>query len=97
MLYYKRNRPVVGLLQLPEGYPISFRFPSSYLRYGGGILYWGIKNRDGIYNETIPAKRKTVFCSGIIIEIMECFVKAFEDYSNGFLPFSFSESSISCF
>ena len=28
-----------------------------------------IKNRDGIYNETIPAKRKTVFCSGIIIEI----------------------------
>ena len=38
MLYYKRNRPVVGLLQLPEGYPISFRFPSSYLRYGGGIF-----------------------------------------------------------
>lgn len=68
-----RNQPVVGLLQLPEGYPYrsgSRRHMSVWRR--DFIL---IKNRDGICNETIPAKRKTVFCSGIIIEIMKCFVK----------------------
>ena len=47
-----RNQPVVGLLQLPEGYPLSFRFPSSYLRYGGGILYWGINEKPRINEDT---------------------------------------------
>lgn len=91
-----RNQPVVGLLQLPRKNPHSSVVPRRHMSVWRRDFIL-IKNRDGIYNETIPAKRKTVFCSGIIIEIMKCFVKAFEDYSNGFLPFSFSESSISCF
>lgn len=69
-----RNQPVVGLLQLCRNDTL-YRSGSRRHICGMAAGFYIDKNRDGICNETIPAKRKTVFCSGIIIEIMKCFVK----------------------
>ena len=55
-----RNQPVVGLLQLAGMIPYIVPVPVVIFAVWRRDFIL-IKNRDGICNETIPAKRKTVF------------------------------------